>query len=92
MELNVLITNNSEQQTITHRVKKQWICISYSLIIINRSYASNATTFAYLRWVLKIPYIFSVYLFQDKTAIIKGKNGENATFKALEPLLDKYIK
>ena len=45
MEWNVLITNNSEQQTITHGVKKQWICISYSLIIINRSYASNATSF-----------------------------------------------
>ena len=28
----------------------------------------------------------------DYKAIIKGKNGENATFKALEPLLDKYIK
>ena len=27
-----------------------------------------------------------------KPAIIKGKNGENATFKALEPLVDKYIK
>ena len=48
MELNVLITNNSEQQTITHRVKKQWICVSYTLIIINRSYASNATTFSHI--------------------------------------------
>ena len=28
----------------------------------------------------------------DYKAIIKGKNGENATFKALEPLLDKSIK
>ena len=28
----------------------------------------------------------------DYKAIIKGKNGDNATFKALEPLLDKYIK
>ena len=48
MELNVLITNNLEQQTITLVVKKQWICISYSLIIINRSYASNATTFSHI--------------------------------------------
>ncbi len=48
MELNVLITNNLEQQTITHGVKKQWICISYSLIIINRSYASNATSFSHI--------------------------------------------
>ena len=48
MELNVLITNNSEQQTITHGVKKQWICISYPLIIINRSYASNATSFSHI--------------------------------------------
>lgn len=28
----------------------------------------------------------------DYKAIIKGKNGDNATFTALEPLLDKYLK
>lgn len=28
----------------------------------------------------------------DYKAIIKGKNGDNATFKGLEPLLDKYLK
>ena len=32
------------------------------------------------------------YQEDDYKAIIKGKNGDNATFKALEPLLDKYIK
>ena len=48
MELNVLITNNLEQQTITLVVNKQWIYISYSLIIINRSYASNATSFSHI--------------------------------------------
>ena len=47
MEWYVLITNNLEQQTITLVVKK-WICISYSLIIINRSYASNATSFSHI--------------------------------------------